>query len=76
MWAALDAHTGTISSEVFAADLHETLCTRRHVRWQVFCIATAAHHDCLQLYERFYKGFSPFGEPNIPIDTGGPGCSS
>lgn len=36
----------------------------------VFCIATAAHNDCLQLYERFFKGFSPFGEPNIPIDTG------
>jgi hypothetical protein len=36
----------------------------------VFCIVTAAHHGCLQLYERFYKAFSPFGEPNIPIDTG------
>lgn len=29
----------------------------------------------MQLYERFYKGFSPFGEPNIPIDTGGPVCN-
>lgn len=36
----------------------------------VFCIATASHQNCLQLYERFYAGFSAFGEPNIPIDTG------
>eukprot|EP00775_Hariotina_reticulata_P007949 gene7949-8147_t len=32
----------------------------------VFCIAKS---DCRQLYERFYESFSPWGEPNIPIDT-------
>jgi hypothetical protein len=33
----------------------------------VFCIAKT---DCRPLYERFYEGFSPWGEPNIPIDMG------
>ncbi|WIA29221.1 hypothetical protein OEZ86_011732 [Tetradesmus obliquus] len=31
----------------------------------VFCIAK---HDCRALYERFFEGFAPWGEPNIPID--------
>jgi hypothetical protein len=41
----------------------------------IFCIATAANKSCRQLYERFYKEFSPFGEPNVAIDTGARGGS-
>lgn len=33
----------------------------------VFCLAKT---NCRELYERFFDGFAPWGEPNIPIDKG------
>jgi hypothetical protein len=34
----------------------------------VFCIAKPHNRE---LFQRFYDGFAPWGEPNIPIDKGG-----
>lgn len=32
-------------------------------------LTTHLENACRQLYQRFLKAFSPYGEPNIPIDA-------